>query len=114
MRGGGFGKGGLGTESVTFFSLNRSVTQQQHSGGLQAAGKHRLMFELKPAIVYHPWHFSAVQTGQLHHIESNNEKNATLFFFPVNQENGCQHLLVLRAVKTRAEMSNNNYAVRGV
>lgn len=74
------------------------------------------MFELKPAIVYHPWHFSAVQTGQLHHIESNNEKNATLPPPPppVNQQNGCQHLLVLRAVKTRAEMSNNNYAVRGV
>lgn len=76
------------------------------------------MFELKPAIVYHPWHFSSVQTGQLRHIESNNEKNATLcvrvfFFLSVNQQNVCQHLLVLRAVKTRVEMSNNNYAVRG-
>jgi len=40
-----------------------SVTQQQHSRDLWAADERELMFELKPAIVYHLWHFSPVQTG---------------------------------------------------
>lgn len=70
------------------------------------------MFELK-AIVYHAWHFSAVQTGQLLHIESNNEKNATVFLFPPKSRGpmptsaGSQGLL-----KQGLKCPNNNYAVR--
>lgn len=59
-------------------------------------GGKQVMFELKAAIVYHLWHFSPAQTGQLLHIESNNEKNSSPFFSPLNQESQCQHLQVLR------------------
>lgn len=62
----------------------------------KGGGEKQVMFELKAAIVYHLWHFSPAQTGQLLHIESNNEKNSSRFFSPLNQESRCQHLQVLR------------------
>lgn len=88
-----------------------------YSGALRAnrAGKKQVVFELKAAIVYHPWHYSPAQTRQLLHIESNNEKNAPLFFFPPKSRElmpasaGSQGLL-----KQGLKCPNNNYAVRGV
>lgn len=70
-RGGGGGGGQKKDDCVTL----QFEKKKKRSGAPR--GKERLMFELKAAGVYHHWHFSATQSGQLLHIESNNEKNAT-------------------------------------
>lgn len=102
--------------TVWLFSLKKAPLES--SEPTEPKGKERLMFELKAAGVYHRWHFSATQSGQLLHIESNNEKNATLFFSPpppsLNHEGRCQRLQVLsRLLKQGLKRPNNNHTVRG-
>lgn len=91
---GGQVKADVSKVTVLEFSLKCSGTQISLEP--TKGGKKQVMFEIKAVIVYHPWHFSPAQTGQLLHTESNNEKNATLFFSSLNQESPCQHLQVLR------------------
>lgn len=86
--------------TVLVYSLKCSGSQSQQKE------KKLVMFELKVALVYHAWHFSLIQTGQLLHIESNNEKNATLFFFPPkSRELDANICRISGTVKTRAEIS---------
>lgn len=98
--------------TVLVFSLKCSGTQESSE---PTEGKKQVMFELKAAIVYHAWRYSPVQTGQLLHTESNNEKNFTLSppapksRGPMPTSAGSQELL-----KQGLKCPNNNYAVRGV
>lgn len=67
---------------MTVFILRLKCPGTNKASQPTKEGGKQVMFEIKEAIIYHPWHILPTQSGQLLHIESNNEKNVTLFSPP--------------------------------